>query len=156
MSEEIVSSLKSKFPTSITNIISEDRHFSLTAKKEEFYQILSWLKDLGFDHLSDITCIDFIKDKEFEVIYHLWSHTRKLRGAVKVRILREAPSIRSIVDLWAGAQIHERENHEMFGINFDGNPDLSPLFLEDWEEIPPFRKDFDSREYVKKKYYGGK
>ena len=41
----------------------------------------------------------------------------------------------------------------MFGVEFQGNPDLSPLFLEDWEGPPPFRKDFDWRAYVREKYY---
>lgn len=154
MSEEIISSLKSEFTDSILNMFSEDERISITVKKEEFYDVLSSLKRMGLDHLSDVTCIDYIKEQEFEMVYHLWSHQKKLRVSVKVRILRGSPSTRSVTDLWAGAQIHERENHEMFGINFPGNPNLSPLFLEGWEEIPPLRKDFDTREFVRRKYYG--
>jgi len=51
------------------------------------------------------------------------------------------------------AQIHEREAYEMFGVVFKGNPDLSPLFLEDWKGPPPFRKDFNWRKYVIEKFY---
>lgn len=154
MSEEIISSLKSEFADSILNMFSEDERISITVKKEKFYDVLSSLKRMGLDHLSDVTCIDYIKEQEFEMVYHLWSHQKKLRVSVKVRIPRDSPSTRSVTDLWAGAQIHERENHEMFGINFPLNPNLSPLFLEDWEEIPPLRKDFDTREFVRRKYYG--
>lgn len=154
MVDEIVSSLISEFPDAITSSSWEDKRMVITVRREEFYQVLSRLKDMGFDHLSDVTCVDYIDEGEFEVIYHLWSHPKKIRVIVKTRIPRESPAIKSIVDLWIGAQIHERENHELFGIEFQGNPDLSPLFLEDWEEMPPFRKDFNIREYVKREYYG--
>ena len=153
MINEITSLLKSKFPDSLLNVVSEDKRINLLVKKEELYQILSQLKDTGFNHLSDVTAVDYIDEQEFELIYHLWSHQEKIRAIVKVRIPRESPTVKSVVDLWTGAQIHEREDHELFGINFEGNPNLLPLFLEDWEEMPPFRKDFDTRKYVKEKYY---
>jgi len=154
MANEIVSTLKSEFAEAILSCASEDGRILLQVAGQGFHQLLSRLKDMGFDHCSDVTLVDYINDGEFEVIYHLWSHGRKIRAVVKVRIPRESPTIASIVDLWKGAQIHEREGHELFGVVFDGNPDLSPLFLEDWEELPPFRKDFDIREYVKREYYG--
>ena len=154
MANEVVSLLISEFRDAIRSSSEEGKKMVITVKREEFYQVLSRLKDVGFDHLSDVTCVDYIDEGEIEVIYHLWSHAKKIRGMVKTRIPRESPSIKSIVDLWIGAQIHERESHELFGIEFQGNPDLSPLFLEDWEEMPPFRKDFDIREYVKREYYG--
>ena len=153
MNEEIISSLKSKFADSIVKVTLKDIETSITVKKEKLYEILSTLKNAGFDHLSDVSCVDYIKEQQFEIIYHLWSHTKKLRVNIKVRISRERPLIKSVVDLWIGAQIHERENHEMFGVDFLGNPNLSPLFLEDWKEIPPFRKDFNVREFVRREYY---
>ena len=153
MINEITSLLKSKFPDSLLNVVLEAKRINLLVRKEELYQILSQLKDTGFNHLSDVTAVDYIDEQEFELIYHLWSHREKIRAIVKVRIPRESPTIKSVVDLWTGAQIHEREDHELFGINFEGNPNLLPLFLEDWEEMPPFRKDFDTRKYVKEKYY---
>lgn len=149
--KEIISFIKSKFKGS--TIKTEGKSILIIAKKEKFYNILALLKEKGFDHLSDVTCIDYIKEKEFEVLYHLWSHKKKLRGQVKVRIPRGSPSIKSVVDLWPEAQFHERENHELFGVKFLGNPNLSPLFLEDWKEIPPLRKDFNTREFVKREYY---
>lgn len=150
-----LTSLESRFE--IFELSTGKSSFSAKVDMDTVPYILSFLKDKGFDHLSDVTCVDYIDDEEFELIYHLWSNRSKLRGAIKARIPRKpSPSVKSITDLWAGSQIHERENHEMFGIDFTGNPNLNPLFLEDWEEIPPFRKDFDTRKYVKEKYYGGK
>ena len=154
MDNEIISTIESKFTEAVISSASENKRILLTVKEEKFHQILYNLKDMGFDHLSDVTVVDYINEGEFELIYHLWSHSKKIRAIVKTRISRESPRIKSVVDLWVGAQIHEREGHEMFGVEFEGNPDLSPLFLEDWDEIPPFRKDFDIREYVKREYYG--
>ena len=154
MDNEIISAIESKFSEEVLSSASENKRILLTVKEVKFHQILSNLKDMGFDHLSDVTLVDYINEGEFELIYHLWSHSKKIRAIVKTRIPRESPRIKSIVDLWIGAQIHEREGHEMFGVEFEGNPNLTPLFLEDWEELPPFRKDFDIREYVKKEYYG--
>jgi NADH-quinone oxidoreductase subunit C len=153
MTDKITSLLKSKFADSLLNIVGEDRELNLLVKKEKSHQILSEFKDAGFNHLSDVSVVDYIDEQEFELVYHLWSHWERIRAIVKVRIPREAATVKSAVDLWTGAQIHEREDHELFGIDFEGNPNLSPLFLEDWEEIPPFRKDFDTRKYVKEKYY---
>ena len=156
MLDEISSAVKSRFGKSILNIMSEDKRIILTVTKETCHEVLSQLKAMSFDHLSDVTGVDYMADGEFEIVYHLWSHTEKARAILKVRITRESPVIESAIDLWPGAQIHEREAHELFGISFGGNPNLSPLFLEDWTEIPPFRKDFDTREYVKRQYYGNK
>lgn len=153
MIDKITSLLKSKFADSLLSISGEDKEIALLVKKEKSHQVLSQLKGEGFNHLSDVSAVDYIDEQEFELVYHLWSHREKVRAIVKVRIPREAPTIKSVVDLWTGAQIHEREDHELFGIEFEGNPNLSPLFLEDWEEIPPFRKDFDTRKYVKERYY---
>ena len=153
MIDKITSLLKSKFADSLLNIAGEDKEIVLLVKKENAHQILSELKDVGFNHLSDVSAVDYIDEQEFELVYHLWSHRENTRATVKVRIPRKAATVKSVVDLWTGAQIHEREDHELFGINFEGNPDLSPLFLEDWDEIPPFRKDFGTRKYVKEKYY---
>ena len=154
MLDEIVSAIKSRFGESILKVVSEDRRITLTVSKDASHEVLSQLKAMDFDHLSDVCGVDYMTDGEFEIVYHLWSHAKKVRAIQKVRIARESPTIESVVDLWPGAQIHEREAHELFGIGFGGNPDLSPLFLEDWAEIPPFRKDFDTRAYVKRRYYG--
>ena len=153
MIDKITSLLKPKVADSLLKIVGEGKEITLLVKKEKAHQILSELKDAGFNHLSDVSAVDYIDEQEFELVYHLWAHREKIRAIVKVRIPRETPTLKSVVDLWTGAQIHEREDHELFGINFEGNPNLSPLFLEDWEEIPPFRKDFDTRKYVKEKYY---
>jgi NADH-quinone oxidoreductase subunit C len=123
--------------------------------------VLAAMKSAGFEHLSNITCVDWLKDGHFELVYNVWSYRHKVHAVVKVRIDREA-AVRgqeqapTVLDVWPQAQAYEQEIHEMFGIEFSGNPDLSPLFLHNWQDIPPLRKDFDSQEYARRAYgFGG-
>jgi len=125
-------------------------------KPEKIVDVASELKSRGFNHLSDVTVVDYLEEGDFEVIYHLWSHSDRERLIMKTRLPRDKASINTLTPLWTSAHMHERENHEMFGIKFKGHSDLSPLLLEDWEGIPPLRKDFDSRKYVIDTFYGGK
>ncbi len=108
----------------------------------------------GFTHLSAISATDWPEDGVVVLTYHLWSYADKQLLTLKTKIGRDDPHIDSVVPIWhENAQIHERELHELFGIDFIGNPDLAPLFLEDWEGPPPFRKDFNWREYVQDKFF---
>ena len=61
---------------------------------------------------------------------------------------REQASAPTAIDVFAIAEPHEREIHELYGIHFEGHPRLTPLFLDRDYEIPPFRKDFDTKQYV--------
>ena len=105
-------------------------------------------------HLSAISVTDWVEKGKYELTYHLWSYEDKMLVTVKTKIDRDRPVIDSVAPIWKeNAQIHERELHELFGVDFKGNSDLSPLFLEDWSGPPPFKKDFDWREYVRKEFY---
>jgi NADH-quinone oxidoreductase subunit C len=117
-------------------------------------KLCKWVKDQGFVHLSAISVTDWLDEGTYEIVYILWSYRDKVLLGVKTKVDRDNPIIDSVVPIWMeSAQIHERELHELFGVIFEGNPDLAPLFLEDWEGPPPFRKDFDWREYVREEYY---
>ena len=130
------------------------RDIWLSVSKDELMRLLAFLKEIGFDHCSAISVSDWPKEGVYELAYHLWSYAEKLLLTVKTRIDREGSAIESAVPLWGeSAQIHEREAHELFGVSFLGNPDLTPLFLEDWDGPPPFRKDFDWRDYVRAEFY---
>jgi len=131
-----------------------ERRIWVSVPEEKVFDVLKNLKEAGFDHLSAISVTDWIDEEKFEVTYHLWSYKYKILLTVKTKIDRENAKIKSVYPIYdRSAWIHEREMHELFGVEFIGNPDLSPLFLEDWKEKPPFRKDFDWREYVRSKYY---
>lgn len=108
---------------------------------------LKTLKEMGFDHFVMLTCIDMIDDGKFMLVYHLWSYGTKGLIMVKTEISRDDPSIDTVVPIFRAAITYEREIHEMFGIDFPGNPRLTQFILEDWQGPPPMRKDFNAMQY---------
>ncbi|RLI52270.1 MAG: NADH-quinone oxidoreductase subunit C [Candidatus Thorarchaeota archaeon] len=150
--EDILSSFSSKFDVKVKT--QRDRRLWASIQKKDLLDISAWLKEKGFTHLSSLSVTDWIDDGKYELTYHLWSYTDNVLITLKTKISRKNPVIKSVSSIWGeNAQIHEREMHELFGVKFEGNSDLSPLFLEDWSGVPPFKKDFDWREYVKEKFY---
>ena len=152
---ELLDEMESKLE--VDGRIQRARRIWVSTDKNKLMKTLNWLKDRGFVHLSAISVTDWLEEGKYELTYHLWSYDDEILVTVKTKIDRESPAIDSVTPIWnESAQIHERELHELFGVKFKGNPDLSPLFLEDWDELPPFRKDFDWREYVREKFYDKK
>ncbi len=121
-------------------------------KSESALALLSTMKAIGFEHLSNVAAVDWIDESCFEVIYNLFSYGERLHATVKCRIDRDEPAIATVLGLWPQAQVYEREVHEFFGIHFEGNPDLEPFFLHNWKDLPPLRKDFDAAEYSRRAY----
>lgn len=114
---------------------------------DKLVEVMSALKEDGFDYLVDITTVDhFDSDPRFEAVYELFSYGRKEHLRVKVWIFNEAdvetPSIPSVCGIWPTANWHEREAYDMMGIRFEGHPDLRRILM--WEGYPfyPLRKDF--------------
>ncbi len=152
---ELLDEIKSKFK--VDGRVQKEQKIWISTDENRLMEMCNWLKERGFVHLSAISITDWLEKGNYELTYHLWSYKEKILVTVKIKIDRKNPTIDSVTPVWReNAQIHERELHELFGVKFKGNPDLSPLFLEDWEGPPPFRKDFDWREYVREKYYDKK
>jgi len=148
----IVKKISSRFK--IDSDIQRKRRVWITIDKKDLVGIASFIRNEGFDHLSSISVTDLIEKKSYELTYHVWSYSDNILLTMKTRINRNKPFINSVSSVWEeSAQIHERELHELFGVEFKDNPDLTPLFLEDWNNTPPFRKDFNWREYVRNEFY---
>lgn len=144
---ELIEYIKKNFKA-IEDIQSiDEKEFSITVQKDRIVNILSFLKLSHFKQLALITAVDWIKEKKYEVVYILFSYEYMQQLLVKTYIDREEPCIESIKNLWEIAAIYERDIHEFFGIDFIGNDDKRPLFLHNWKDIPPLRKDFDSLKY---------
>lgn len=149
---ELIERIKSEF--GIRAELQRDRRLWVTVGREKLMDVCRFLHAGKFEHLSAISVTDWPKKGVYELTYHTWSYPDKILITIKTEIPRDKPTIESVTPIWKeSAQIHERELHELFGVKFKDNPDLSPLFLEDWDGPPPFRKDFDWREYVREKYY---
>jgi len=117
-------------------------------------QILTYLKvNLGYIHLSHISCVDWLEEGEFEIIYIVWSPKEKIKVFIKTRIDRENPVLPNIDMIWRQANTYERELREMFGIEFNGLVGDKEFLLEDWQDIPPMRRDFKTEEYAEKTFW---
>jgi len=99
--------------------------------------------DLSFKYLSDVTALDhYPSEPRFETVYHLLSFETNERLRLKVRIPGENPGVDSMVPVWPAANAFEREVFDLFGIHFEGHPDLRRILMpEDWEGHP-LRKDY--------------
>jgi NADH-quinone oxidoreductase subunit C len=119
-------------------------------KKEALLDISMFLqsdKELRMDYLSDVLGVDYHpRTPRFEVVYQLYSTTKKLRLRLKLK-LEEGETVPSVTGLWRAAGFPEREVFDMFGIVFDGHPDLKRIYMpHDWEGFP-LRKDYPLRGY---------
>ncbi len=93
--------------------------------------------------LESITGVDWIKDDQFEVVYDFSRYDFDCcRVVIRTRVARSQPSVPTISYLYSGANWHERETHEFFGINFEGHPNLVPLLLPEDADFHPLLKDF--------------
>lgn len=102
----------------------------------------------SYVHLSAITCVDWIDQGEFELVYHVWSYEMQSLVSAHTRIPREPGVYISVYDIYMPAAFFERDIHEMFGVFFEGSPDMSRFILTEWDGPPPMRKDFDSEAWV--------
>ena len=96
-----------------------------------------------FDLFSDVTAVDWLgREPRFEVVWHFYSTTHKLRVRVKARVGEAEPVVDTLTGLYGAAHYMERECHEMYGIVFAGNPDLRPILLYEGFQGHPLRKDY--------------
>ena len=111
------------------------------------YEALEYLKDeLDFDFLSDITAVDLLNIRDavdrFQLVYQLVNYDANERLTVLVMLNEPNLSVHSAVPLWEGADWLEREVYDMFGITFDGHPDLRRILMPDEFAAFPLRKDY--------------
>jgi len=122
--------------------------------REHASPILAFLRDdpdLRFDALTDVTAVDHLLlevpeiPERFAVVYQLTSYFHGHRIQVKVPVPEDDPRLPSVMPLWRSAQWGERETHDMFGIEFEGNPDLRRLLMPENYPGFPLRKDYPLR-----------
>lgn len=123
----------------------------VTVKPEDMAEAARRLLSSGFDHLHSVVATDFPRDHRIEVSYIVGSVEGKLADDVvflTTSVPRDSPELDTLSGIWPAAGLHEREQWEMLGVVFRGNDDLRPLFLEDWRDIPPLRKDYVLKRWV--------
>jgi NADH-quinone oxidoreductase subunit C len=115
--------------------------------------LLEFLKGrAGYLHLSAISCVDWPQTQEYELVYHLYSYTTKVTVSAHVHIPHDPGRYVSVYDLYTPAGFFERDIHEMFGVYFEGAPNMKKFILTEWHGPPPMRKSFSSIGYVEETY----
>lgn len=117
-----------------------------TIASEKIAEVCAFLKHepaLSFEMFIDVTCVDWPeRTPRFEVVYHLYSLTKKHRVRLKCDVTEEDPRLPTVTTVWKGANWFEREAYDMYGIVFDGHPDLRRLLLYPEFVGHPLRKDY--------------
>jgi NADH-quinone oxidoreductase subunit C len=116
---------------------------TLIAKPERIQTVLSHLQDKGYTFLASLHGVDYYPEEpRLGVLYELLDMKRVDRISVKARVHTDDPRIPSVVELFPGADFPEREVYDMFGVVFEGHPDLRRILMpEDYEGFPQ-RRDF--------------
>ena len=138
--------LQKKFPGAVTDAQIFRNEPSITVTKEALPGICEYMKSPeggAFTLLEDETAVDYPKrEKRFDVVYHIYSFQRNERIRVKV-IAGEGEKVPSVVGIWPTANWLEREVFDMFGVAYEGHPDLKRILLPDEWVGHPLRKDYD-------------
>jgi NADH-quinone oxidoreductase subunit C len=144
----VLEALREEFPAGVRETSTSLGDGIAVIEKGALFQVATFLRDgkAQFTMLLDLTCVDYAgEDPRFEMVYHLYSlsHNRRLR--IKTRLGEADLRIASLTPLWKNANWLEREVYDLFGISFDGHPDLRRLFMYDGFEGHPLRKDYPLR-----------
>ncbi len=118
-------------------------HVHATVSPDQVVSAAEQLDKEGFG-LDTITGVDWMAEKQMEVVYDYFHPTKPWRAVVRARIPRDNPEIPTISRVFPGANWHERETHDFFGIRFAGHPDLTPFLLPEDATYHPLKKDFTS------------
>ncbi|MFK7926036.1 MAG: NADH-quinone oxidoreductase subunit C [Bacteroidia bacterium] len=134
--------------STIQDFIVEVRGYAdemtIEVKAEHIYEVLNTFKtQFNFNYLSDITGSDHYTDElRFEVAYNIASLEGKQRLRVCCRVEEENPVVDTVISIWLSANWFEREVYDMYGIKFNGHPDLRRMFMPEDYEYFPLRKEF--------------
>jgi NADH-quinone oxidoreductase subunit C len=122
---------------------SKGYHLDATVAPGQVVAAAELMERAGFA-LDVITGVDWLAENQMEVVYDYYHPTRSenSRVVVRTRVPRDHPELPTILGVYSGANWHERETHEFFGIRFSGHPNLTPFLLPEDADYHPLRKDF--------------
>ncbi len=150
MSKAVIAALEEHFGEEVI-VATHDHRGDETVEvvPEMIREVCRWLKDepeMAFEQLVDITCVDWLgQSPRFEVVYHLHSLSKKHRVRLKCRVEESDPRLPSVQPVWRGANWFEREAYDMYGVVFEGHPDLRRILLYPEFVGHPLRKDYPLR-----------
>ncbi|RMG43565.1 MAG: NADH-quinone oxidoreductase subunit C [Acidobacteria bacterium] len=137
--------LRQEFPDAVLEVRDFRGERTVVVAREKLFEVLAFLRDdpeTDFDFLTDVTAVHWpAREEPFDIVYHLYSMSRNRRLRVKCRV-PDPPTVPSVVALWPTANWLERECYDMFGVTFEGHPDLRRILMPEDYEGWPLRKEF--------------
>jgi NADH-quinone oxidoreductase subunit C len=142
----IIAKIRAWRPETIAELISFRGEITVVVRRDHLLPLAEFMRDtpdLAFTYLSDVTGVDrFPIEPRFELNYHLLSLSRRETIRLRVRLPGDDAVIETVISVWPTANWHEREIFDLFGIRFEGHPNLRRMLLpDDWEGYP-LRKDY--------------
>ncbi|HEX9829518.1 MAG TPA: NADH-quinone oxidoreductase subunit C [Bacteroidota bacterium] len=147
--QEIHDNLRAKFADAVVEAKLDALQPWIRVAANRTREIALFLRDepsFQFDFMSCLSGVDY-NDGNLGVVYHLFSMVHKHKAVIRVTCPKDNPHIHSVHDVWGTANWHEREAFDMYGIQFDGHPDLRRILCPDDYPGHPLRKDFQVPEF---------
>ena len=121
---------------------------TLTVAPESIRAAAAAVQSAGYNFLEDVTAVDWLPaEPRYQISYHIVSHSLKERVRLRAFVASIDPSIDSIVPVWVSADFYEREVFDLFGVRFNGHPNLRRIMMPDEFEGHPLRKDYPVEGY---------
>jgi NADH-quinone oxidoreductase subunit C len=135
-------------PDALSDALFDRGELSLTIVPELIRAAASTMQSAGYNFFEDMTAVDwFPSEPRFQLSYHLLSHAYKERIRLRAMLDGLDPAIESITPVWPGANYYEREVFDLFGIRFEGHPNLRRILMPDDWVGHPLRKDYPVEGY---------
>jgi len=138
--------IEEKFPQAVLDSHAQHGDETLILRKEAILDVARLLKEdpeLQFNFLMDITAVDYLgRHPRFEIVYHFLSLPFSRRLRIKLQSDDLYPTVKSLTPLWKTANWLERECFDLYGIRFEGHPNLTRIMLYEGFEGHPLRKDY--------------
>jgi NADH/F420H2 dehydrogenase subunit C len=124
--------------------VQRERRIYIAVKGENITTVAKTVFEMGFDHLSSISGVEY--EDRMECVYHIWSYSKRELLTIRTLVSKDDPKIASVTSIYRSANWLERETYDLMGIKFEGHPDLRRILLGDDFKGHPLRKDFELTE----------
>ncbi len=136
----VAARIQQQFPQAVINWSGGD----VWVRPEELRSVAAFMKadqEMDISYLVALSAVDFVE--YFEMVYHLRSTRKNHNAIIKTRLYgRKQPTVSSLIEVWRGAELQEREVWDLMGIHFEGHPNMKRILLWEGFEGHPLRKDF--------------
>jgi len=135
-------------PAALIDALFDRGELSLTVPPESIIPAVNAIKNAGYNAFEDMTAVDWLpSEPRYQLTYHILSHAFKQRVRMKAWVSEADPAIESVTTVFPGANFYEREVFDLFGIRFEGHPNLRRIMMpEEWVGHP-LRKDYPVEGY---------